>query len=226
MAQLLLLNPRRRRKARKSATRRRARRHAPKVKMQVRRGRRAATATIRVMANPRRRRRHAALRAYRRRYRRNPSLRSAFGGVGKTLMSAAQGAVGAIAVDAIMGQVGPRLPVALQTPNTYPLVKAGVALGLGMLGARVRGMGALAARMAEGSLTVTLHSVIRNYMPAGLTLGYVNPATVVRTGPLMGLNAYTGRGVRGLGETPMAREMYDAGPWNAQNVLGAYAMNQ
>lgn len=114
--------------------------------------------------NPRRRRAS---------YRRNPSARLSFKSIQTQLMGAAQGATGSVLVDIAMGQVAPMLPAALLTLNTYPLVKIGVALGMGALGSAVapsRWHGAI-AEMAKGSMTVTLAQVVRGFMPSNIVLG-------------------------------------------------------
>lgn len=193
MAQLLLLNPRRRRrkltaKQRKYfGKRKRARRVSVKVH-RPRRSRRSAVITVR--ANPRRRRRVAFNpRRIRRNPMRIPTARNVIGQV----QDAAVAAVGATVVDVAMGYVNPMLPAAAMTPNVYPIVKGAAAILLGALGQSVGGqMGRWSAKMAEGSLIVTLHGVVRSFLPAGLALGYINSGYV----PRQGMGAYTMKGVR------------------------------
>jgi hypothetical protein len=137
-----------------------------------------------------------------------------FAGVTTLVTTAAKQAIGATAVDLAMGQIAPRLPATLLTPNVYPVVKAGAAIGLGMLVSKFL-PGDLGRKMAEGSLTITLYSVIRGFMPQTVPLGYINPGYVPRQG-VRGMGEY----LSGVGETAMEREMNDSGPWNASNISG------
>jgi hypothetical protein len=187
MSQLLLLNPRRRRRRKMTAKqakyfggnpRRRRRRKAG-----GRKGRGGGAfhpkAAITVRANPRRRRhrRHA-----RRSFRRNPALRMPSArGVMNQVMDAGQGAIGATAIDVLMGFIAPKLPPALLGPNVYPVVKGGVAILFGVVGQSFGGgAGRFAAKAAEGSLICTLRDVVRGFLPADLTLGYINSGYVPR----------------------------------------------
>src|SRR5262245_50371600 len=167
MAELLLLNPRKRRRRRR-LTAKQAKYFAPR-RGRKRRGRRrmrrnpSPAIYSAAAANPRRRRR--SRRRYsmnpRRRYRRNPAFRLPSGrGIVKQVQDAGIGAVGATVVDIAMGFVAPRLPAALLGPNVYPIVKGGVAILLGSAGGAM-GLGATAAKMAEGSLVCTLRDLIR-----------------------------------------------------------------
>ena len=249
MSQLLILNPRKRRagaKRRRPMTAKQRmyfgkRRKSPARKPRVivrRRSRRVVT----VMANPRRRRRAAVM--SRRRMRRNPvsARRMSFslGSLKTTFMDAGTGAVGAVLVDVAMGQIAPRLPVNMVTPTIYPFIKGGVAVLLGVLGSRV--LGQHAAKMATGSLTCTMHEVMRSYVAGVAPLGYINSGRVVRGGPRQlsgmgqrhlsgGVGAFlSGKqpgsmsrspSLMGLGQnTPMEREMTDYGP--AYTGMGAF----
>lgn len=214
-AELLLLNPRRRRRRKANPKRhRRARRRNPfpLLGANPRRRRRRSNPYPLLGANPRRRRRRFS----NPRRRRNPSVRGMFAGVTALVTTAAKQAVGATAVDLAMGQIAPRLPATLLTPNVYPIVKAGAAIGLGMLVSKFL-PGDFGRKMTEGSLTITLYSVIRGFMPATVPLGYINPGYVPRQG-VRGMGEY----LSGVGQnTPMEREMMDSGPWNASN-MGEY----
>ena len=217
-AELLLLNPRRRRRRKANPKRsRRARRRNPYPLLGAnprrrRRSRRSNPYPL-LGANPRRRRRRSN--PSRRSRRRNPSVRGMFAGITTLVTTAAKQAVGATAVDLAMGQIAPRLPATLLTPNVYPVVKAGAAVGLGMIVSKFL-PGDFGRKMAEGSLTVTLYSVIRGFMPATVPLGYINPGYVPRQG-VRGMGEY----LSGVGQTAMEREMTDSGPWNASN-MGEY----
>jgi len=184
MAELLLINPRKRRRPAKRATgakrpaRRRVTRRNPISNLRSR-----AVATRR--SNPLRARRSSA-----RKRRRNPIR---LGGVGKGLMSGIKdamiGAAGAVGVDFAMSKLAPMLPAALQrTPGQVgagDAVKAVVTVLLGnLLSKATKG---LSRKMAQGALTVQAHGLISALLPAGM-LGFYSPARIVqgtnRVGPI------------------------------------------
>lgn len=161
---LMLINPaKRRRPRRKTAAKRRA----------VRRRR----TTPAVFANPVRRRRSSArkrnpIRAHRRR--RNPiNMRS----LQSTAMDAFKGAAGALAVNAAMKYLP--LPASMVTGYTRYATRAALAIGLGVIGKRFL-PGGLAAKMAEGALTVIATDLTREVAAGqGIDLsgvGYYSPA--------------------------------------------------
>jgi hypothetical protein len=190
MSQLLLLNPRKRRRKLTAKQRKYFGKRRRRVSVKVSRpGRSRRRAVITVQANPRRRRRFSI--NPRRRVRRNPSPRVTVKGITAQVQTAGVGAIGATVVDVAMGYVGPMLPAALLTPTTYPIVKGAAAILLGSVG-QMAGLGKWAPQMAEGSLTVTLHGLIRSFLPAGMSLGYINSGYV----PRRGMGAYTLQGVR------------------------------
>lgn len=237
MAELFLLNPRRRRRkmtakqrkyfggkrrARRNPTRRRARRNPLPIMATAnpRRHRRRR----RVHRNPSHRRRH---------YRSNPAMRLTGRGIVNQVTDAATGAAGATVVDVVMGYLNPNLPATFLSPNVYPIVKGAVAIGLGAVGQSMGGQaGRFFAKGAEGSLICTLHDVFRSFVPAGISLGYINSGYVPAHG---NMGAYV-RGVRtplmgvrtplmGLGqpdpiESAMSREMNLYGP--GYQAMGAY----
>ncbi|MGH7886249.1 MAG: hypothetical protein ACREPG_00160 [Candidatus Binatia bacterium] len=257
MAQLFMLNPHKRRKARRNPRRmsakqrkyfgpRRARANpARRARANpARRRRRARRNPAPLLVNARRRRRARRNPIARRRYRRNPALRLSTRGVVNQVTTAAQGALGATVVDVAMGYINPNLPANMLTANVYPIVKSGVAIGLGALGGMVGGtVGRFAAAGAIGSLTCTLHDVMRSFLPATLQLGFINSgyvapramgayvnglgASALRT-PLMGLGASAlHTPLMGLGnsegnmiESAMTREMSLYGP--GYQALSAY----
>jgi hypothetical protein len=189
MAELLLINPRKRvRKAKKAKRKTRGRRRNPVSMRAV--TRRAATPVAR--KNPRRRRRRSAVFSMRRR-RRNPSfrMRGIFSGLVPMLQNAAIGAAGAIGVDLAMGQVNRFLPDAVKVVpgrvGAGDAVKAVITVALGKLLSRpTRGMSVTAA---QGALTVQAHGIIKQFLPATITgqLAYASPARIVpgsnRIGP-------------------------------------------
>ncbi len=175
-AEMLLINPSGRRKARRStkktAKRRTARRVTARAAPRRRRNPIAATRR-RVMARPGVRRRRVVRR-------RNPiNLGSTSSWMGM-LRDAAVGGAGAVAIDLLMGQITPMLPVSMQrTPGTLGLgdaIKVGITVGVGMLLSKpTKG---LSKKMAAGALTVQAAEVFRSFVPDTMTLGYATPATV------------------------------------------------
>lgn len=207
MAEMLLINPRRRRKSAKKARRStasgtRRRRASPK-----RRRNPIATTTVSAV---RRRRRNPIRKASRStRRRRNPigggKLTSS--GIMNMVKDALVGGAGAIAVDMAMGQLNAYLPASLRrVPGTVGVgdaVKAGVTVVLGtLLSKATKG---LSRKMAAGALTVQATDILRTFVPAGMTLGYVNPALVapgtMRVGPSYRPGA--GVGMYARGSTPL-----------------------
>lgn len=209
MAEMLLVNPRRRRKAAKS-TKRRARRST------TRRRRNPISRSAAMPISGRRRRRRNPIANLRRRSagrrRRNPI---SLGGLSsKSLLSmfkdAAIGGAGAIAMDVIQGQVNGFLPASFQTSKTQigigDAVKAGLTAVLGTLGRKAtRG---LSMKMAAGALTVQAYELMSSLVPATMTLGYGSPARIIngsarvgptRAGMLQGIAAYQRAG----GKSPL-----------------------
>jgi hypothetical protein len=188
MAELLLINPRKRvRKAKKAKRKSRGRRRNPVSMRAV--TRRAATPVAK--KNPRRRRRASTFSLRRRR--RNPSFRMGgiFSGLVPMLKNAAIGAAGAVGVDLAMGQVNKYLPDAVKVQpgkvGAGDAVKAVITVALGKLLSRpTRGMSVTAA---QGALTVQAHGIIKQFLPATVTaqLAYASPARIIpgsnRIGP-------------------------------------------
>lgn len=244
MSQLFMLNPSRRKRRRKARSNPRRRMTAKqrkyfgprRARINPSRRRRRARRNPILAANPRRRhRRHVRSNPSRRRhYRRNPSLRLSARGIVNQVTDAATGAAGATIVDVLMGYIAPNLPASMLSPNVYPIVKGGVAIAFGAVGGMMGGtVGRFAAKGAEGSLIVTLHDVMRSFLPANLALGYINSGYVA---PRSRMGAYV-RGVRtplmggvrtplmGLGDggdigSAMEREMNLYGP--GYQALSAY----
>ena len=136
--------------------------------------------------------------AMRRMRRRNPSFRAGFGNIGGQVMQAATGAVGALAVDAVMGQVNNFLPEAMKTQYVYPIVKIGAAIGLGIVASKV--LPRQAGTMAMGSMTVTLRDLMRSFMPYGIPMGrvgYVGAGYVPGSGTMATQLNQPGVGMRG-----------------------------
>lgn len=172
MSSLLLVGNPRRRKARKARTNTAKRRT------------RRASATV-ARTNPAKRRRavtrhnpigHRRVRHHRR-ARRNPiagglTLRS----ISETLKSAAIGASGAVAFDVGFGLVKDYLPASLSSPVDtasgganygYFAAKGAFAIAAGLLLRRF--MHGTAGRMVEGSLTVTIHDLAKQFISTNAT---------------------------------------------------------
>lgn len=218
MAQeMLLINPRRRRK---STTKRRSkRRAAPRRRRNpIGPGRPSSMSLSR---HRRRRRNPISVRRMVGRRRRNPIRLAGLStnGIMAMLKDAAIGGAGAVAMDAIMGQINGFLPASFQTNKSTigvgDAVKAGITAILGQVLAKpTKG---LSRRMAAGSLTVQAYDIMSSFVPASMTMGYASPAVIVngsaRVGPTRGgmLQAYIKPGRTALlnayqrpgGPTPM-----------------------
>ena len=188
MAEMLLINPRRRRKARKAR---------PAAKRRVARARRRRNPIA--AAAPVARRRRNPIRAVRRRAsrrRRNPI--SLGGGSMMTLLrDALVGGAGAVAFDVVHGQIQRFLPVSMQrVPGTVGVgdaVKAVITVVVGQaLSKPTRGF---SRKAAAASLTVQAHDIIKSFVPASMPLGFASPAMIAqgtnRVGPIRnGVGAY------------------------------------
>lgn len=127
MANLLLANPRKRRRS-----------------------------TSRRRKSPARRRSNPIAKAPTRRYRRNPAART---DIMKMTQKGAVGALGAFGVDVVMERV-PALQ-GLGGPQMAPLVKGLVGVGIGMAVSRFGRNKRLGVDLAEGAITVQLHSLLK-----------------------------------------------------------------
>jgi hypothetical protein len=208
MAEMLLINPRRRRKARKASPARRRRRNPLALaRVMPRRRRRNPIAAVA-------RRRRNPIGAMRRRVmrRRNPSM------LGGNYMTAIREALmdgfGAVAIDyaynmiakAIPGSAGSFLtPTA--TVGAADAVKAVLTVVLGnALNGVTRGF---SRKAAKASLTVQSYQIMKKVLPAQISsnlggLGYMSPAVLTsggstRIGPIRGqMGAYTSGGATPL----------------------------
>jgi len=190
MAEMLLINPRRRkaRRANPIAKRRRVTRRRNPLATVARRRRRNPMPLVR-------RRNPIGLARRRVMRRRNP-----IGGMGTGMLMAAireafVGGAGAVAVDLAMGQINRFLPATLKTvPGTIgagDAVKAIITVTLGHLLARpTRG---LSRKMALGALTVQSANIMKSFVPKTMAMGYASPARIVRGTNTVGSNmgAYT-----------------------------------
>jgi hypothetical protein len=108
------------------------------------------------------------------RRRRNPIAATA--SIGAMAKNAVVGGVGAVAIDALFGQLQPMLPASLQTGYGYTAMKAGATLAIGILGKRVGG--GIVTKAAEGALICQTRDLLRSFLPASITMGAYSPAMV------------------------------------------------
>lgn len=180
MAQLMLINPRRRSAGRKK-TRTAAQKRATAKLVALNKSRKRRSNPI--AANPKRRTyRHAAASSAPRRSRRrsNPiSLRNPVA----MLMPALIGAGGALAVNAVVNYIP--LPAMLTQGRMRYVTKFGIAVLLGTVGRKF--LGSKAEKMAEGSMIVTMTDALKDVVggATGLQLGenddgiaYYSPAQI------------------------------------------------
>jgi hypothetical protein len=179
MAELLLINPAKRRRATRKTAKRKTRRVTAAAAPARRRRRRNPIGAVRarVMRRPAR-----VARRVRRGRRRNPIMGLSSNSIVTMLKDAAIGGAGAVAVEALMGQVNAYLPASLQKDDTatvgvYDAVKAGITIAAGVaLRKPTKGM---STKMAAGALIVQAADIMRKFMPSTMTLGsYGNPARV------------------------------------------------
>lgn len=198
MAQLMLINP----SKRPSKRRRKA---SPAQLRALAAGRRKRSG---LAANPapRRRRRpslRAVARSSRRRVRRNPV---GMGGIMGNVMSAVQGAGGAVLVGMAYNMLP--LPATMKVGMMGTVSKMGLAVALGMLGKPV--LGRAAGKMAEGAMTVAAYEALQTMLPVTMGgssvagLGYMSPGMIAGGNalPNMSVPNFAGMGeyVSGMGE--------------------------
>ena len=192
MAEMLLINPRKRRATKKRVTRARRRNpmHTMNPKRRTRRKNPMSAMRRRVMHSARRRTRRS-----------NPIL----GGMGGNYMSmireALMGGAGAIGIDLVFGQVNKYLPASMQktagTIGAGDAIKAIATVFIGhMLNKPTKGF---SRKAAMSSLTVQAYEIMKGFVPASMPLGYASPAMITmgtnRVSPIRrGMNAYTATG--------------------------------
>lgn len=210
MAEMLLINPRGRRKARKANPARRRRRANPLALARVmpRRRRRNPIAAVA------RRRRRNPIGAMRRRVmrRRNPAM---LGGYMGAIREALMDGFGAVAIDYAYSMIAKAIPGTAGTflqPNptsvgTADAVKAVLTVVLGnALNGVTRGF---SRKAAKASLTVQSYQIMKKVLPTQISsnlsgLGYMSPAMVAsggntRIGPIRGqMGAYLPSGTTPL----------------------------
>lgn len=202
-AELLLVNPRRKRRA-KAKSSRRVRARNPRAK---RRHRAVSVVTRRIRArNPRR------VHAKRRRHR-NPRLSA--NGILHALVPAAIGGAGAVALDIGLGYLPASVPDFLKKGIGNTALKVGGALALGLIAGKVMGREKGKA-VAAGALTVVAYGFIRNMVKeAAPTLpglsGYVGSDYALNPAPMVaGMGAYMDQGAQ-FQQAQMGAYMQDDG---------------
>lgn len=184
MAEMLLINPRKR-----------ARRAPAKRRMTRARRRNPITSTLPIA------RKRNPIRALKRRVmrrRRNPAMLAGMTGYMTSIREALMGGVGAVAFDIVHGQIKRFLPAALQvTPGKIGAGDAVRAIITVFVGQALNGVTrGFSKKAAMASLTVQAHDLLKGFVPAALPLGYASPAMIAqgtnRVGPIRsGMNAYT-----------------------------------
>lgn len=185
MAELLLVNPRKRR--RKSKSRKSARRHVRsrgRKRNPVRRHR--ARKSVRRYVAHRARRHRNLVRRHRRSYRRNPIGLPKMGSVLGTVMDSGKGALGALGNDILMTYIP--MPLAMKTGMIGQLTRAAMAFLLGW-GASMAGGKKLGGDLTRGALTVQIYALakpmVSQFVPlADGDMGYYNPGTVLSNGDM------------------------------------------
>ena len=188
MAEMLLINPKKRRRN-------------PAAKRRVVRRKNPVTAMVRRKRNPlaaMRRRRNPLAAMRMRTRRRNPIGGAMMGGYMGQIREAVMGGAGALGMDLVYGQINSFLPAALKrVPGSIgagDAVKAVVTVALGgLLNKVTRGF---SAKAAKASLTIQAYDIMKSFVPSGMTIGYASPALIAqgtnRVGPIRrGMNAYT-----------------------------------
>jgi len=170
MAELMLVNPRKRRKARSPAQRAATRKLVARNRKRKRNP--ARHTTVARVAPVRRKRRAVARRPVRRRrIRRNPSAR---GIINTTLIPAAVAGAGALSLDVLWGFVP--VPATLKTGPFRHVIKGAGAIGMGYLAGMVVNK-KTAGQLATGALTVVMYNAMREmaarFMP-NVPFGYVS----------------------------------------------------
>lgn len=185
MAEMLLINPRKRGAKRRASPTAKRRVHAKR--------RRNPIAAVKRRRNP--------IAAMRRRVHRRRNPIAMGGGYMTAIREALMGGAGAVAMDVVFGQVNKFLPASMQktagTVGAGDAVKAVLTVFIGqVLNKATKGF---SRKAAQASLTVQAHDIIKSFVPASVALGSVGFATPAfpvqgtnRVGPIrQGVNAYT-----------------------------------
>lgn len=209
MAEILLVNPRRRKRkmsakqAKYFGKRRRRRARASAAPRRRRRRRSNPTAFL----NPRRRRsRRSITRGFKRRRRRsNPSFRGLTGSALPMIKEGFTGALGALGLDFLWGYSKSMLPATIAgSPLAQYAAKLVGAILIGMVGGRVPGLKGRGRALAVGAATVVIHDALKAQVQASfptIPLGeYLTYAPTVGTMPYAGRVLSSGIPSNGMGE--------------------------
>lgn len=138
-----------------------------------------------------------------RRYRRNPARRAGRFSFADTIFPVAIGAGGALATDLAMGYLP--LPVTLKTGMMRPVVKGGVAVGLGLLAGMLTKNKQLGAKVMAGALTVVAYSEVKTFLQTSMP---ALPLSGVGEYPMI---EYAGSGMGAVDEFGMPTDTSMAG---------------
>lgn len=208
MAELMLINPRkRRRKAKKTSAKKRGKRRTMTALQRKYFGKRKTkrVATV-AKKSSKRRRRYSVTATKRRKYRRNPASGGRFNIQSfsrNTLMPSAIGAAGALGLDILMGFLP--LPPAMKVGPMRTVVKIAGAVGIGMLaGTFVKR--STAEQIAAGAITVALYDTLKGVVQVAMPTLQLGENDIFTEYPSL---AYAGAGqtVDGMGLYESGEEM-------------------
>lgn len=192
MAELMLINPRkRRRKVKKTSAKRRGKRRTMSALQRKYFGKRKPKRNHAVAKKSRKRSKKVSSRRYRG-YRHNPSR-----GLGKfsvqgftknTLMPSAVGAAGALGLDILIGFLP--LPPALKTGPMRSVVRLVGAVGIGIVAGMVVKK-ETAAQIAAGAVTVTLYDTLKGFVQTAMPTLQLGETDIFEEYPSL---AYAGAG--------------------------------
>lgn len=192
MAEMLLINPRRRTTRRKTAAKRRTHARVRKNPMTMVAHTRKRRHTTRKHNPMHMMRRHVTRR-------RNPIGTGMASTYLRDVREALMAGAGAVVFDIVHGQIKRFLPTSLQvTPGSIGAGDAVRAVITVVVGQALNGVTrGFSKKAAMASLTVQAHDLLKGFVPASLPLGYMSPAMVAqgtnRVGPIRGttgMNAY------------------------------------
>jgi len=206
MAEMLLINPRRRRKAKRAAPARRRRNPLALARVTRRRRRNPVAAVRRRRANPIGMMKRRVMR------KRNPAI---LGGYMGAIREALMDGFGAVAIDYAYGMIAKAIPgtagnMLRPNPTSVGAADAVKAVLTVILGNALNGVTrGFSRKAAKASLTVQSYQIMKKVLPAQITsnlsgLGYMTPAVVTsgygtRIGPIRGqMGAYIAPGTTPL----------------------------
>lgn len=196
----MLLNPSKRKKPRTAAQKAATKRLVALNKHKhVAPAKKRATRTITVKSNPVRRRRRLAAGAS-----------SAKGLVKAAIVPAAMAGAGALGLDIVMGYVNKYLPANMQSGTGGTIAKLGGAVVLGMIIEKA-GKKELAKQVMVGSMTVTIHDLLKSYFQTSMPtvplagVGVYNDLALYNDN--VGVGFYSPGMVAGLGQQKVGASM-------------------